>query len=87
MKMIMKDIQDFKQTNIPKDIVYLAVSKNGIDWQRKDDQAGLYKSVIGWDSEMLCYPVEINTKYGRYIFYSGNGMGLTGVGFAKFINE
>ena len=64
-----------------------AVSKNGIDWQRKDDQAGLYKSVIGWDSEMLCYPVEINTKYGRYIFYSGNGMGLTGVGFAKFINE
>jgi len=59
-----------------------AISNNGIDWERKDNSAGLYKSKEGWDSEMLCYPVEIETKYGRYIFYSGNGMGLSGVGYA-----
>ena len=32
---------------------------------------------------MVCYPVEIETKYGRYMFYDGNGMGKTGFGYAK----
>lgn len=64
-----------------------AISMNGINWQRKDECAGLYKSESGWDSEMLCYPVEISTKYGIYIFYSGNEMGLSGVGYAELVKE
>jgi hypothetical protein len=61
----------------------IAFSENGLDWIRNDEKSGLCISVSGWDSEMVCYPVEIKTKHGTYIFYSGNGMGNTGVGFAK----
>ncbi len=63
----------------------LAFSKDGIHWTRRDEEAGLIKSEKGWDSEMACYPVEIDTKYGTYLFYDGNGMGATGFGYAKLI--
>ena len=63
----------------------IAFSKDGINWERQDNNSGISKSNSGWDSEMLCYPVEIETKYGIYLFYNGNGMGATGVGYAKLI--
>lgn len=61
-----------------------AESKDGIHWTRKDELAWLSPSSTGFDNEMACYPVEIETKYGRYMFYDGNGMGKTGFGYAKF---
>lgn len=61
----------------------IAYSKDGIHWDRQDEKSGLMKSESGWDSEMACYPVEIETKYGTYLFYDGNGMGATGFGYAK----
>lgn len=61
----------------------IAYSTDGINWIRKDEESGLIKSDSGWDSEMACYPVEIETKYGTYIFYGGNGMGATGFGYAQ----
>lgn len=61
----------------------LAYSKDGIHWERHDEESGLLKSKTGWDSEMACYPVEIETKYGTYMFYDGNGMGATGFGYCK----
>lgn len=61
----------------------IAYSSDGIHWERKDKEAGLFKSQSGWDSEMACYPVEIETKYGTYLFYDGNGMGATGFGYAQ----
>lgn len=61
----------------------LAFSEDGIHWRRKDEKSGLIKSESGWDSEMACYPVEIETKYGTYLFYDGNGMGATGFGYAQ----
>lgn len=60
-----------------------AESPDGIHWTRKDELAWLAPSPSGFDDEMACYPVEIETKYGRYMFYDGNGMGRTGVGYAK----
>ena len=60
----------------------IAYSTDGIHWERKDSEAGLYKSQSGWDSEMACYPVELKTKYGTYLFYDGNGMGASGFGYA-----
>lgn len=59
-----------------------AESKDGINWERMDEKLGLAVSSTGWDSEMICYPVPIKTQYGSYLFYSGNGMGLSGVGYA-----
>ena len=61
-----------------------AVSDNGVDWTRQDDKIGLSPSKSGWDSEMTCYPVIIETKNRKYMFYSGNGMGATGVGYAEW---
>ena len=58
-----------------------AISSNGVDWVRKDELLGLPRSAQGWDSEMTCYPCYLETQYGTYLFYSGNNMGQTGVGY------
>ena len=63
-----------------------AESNDGINWVRKDELGWLRKSEQGFDSEMACYPVVIDTKYGTYMFYDGNGMGLGGFGYAELIN-
>ncbi len=60
-----------------------AESPDGIIWERKDNLGWLKKSESGFDNEMACYPVVIDTKYGTYMFYDGNGMGLSGFGYAK----
>lgn len=62
-----------------------AESMDGKDWVRKDEFSWLKPSPTGWDSEMVCYPVIIDTKYGTYMFYDGNGMGLSGFGYAQLI--
>lgn len=62
-----------------------AESPDGKDWTRKDEQSWLRPSSSGWDSAMVCYPVIIDTKYGTYMFYDGNGMGLEGFGYAELI--
>ena len=59
-----------------------AESNDGIHWIRKDNESKLERSKDGFDSEMACYPVVIETKYGTYMFYDGNGMGKTGFGYA-----
>lgn len=59
-----------------------AESEDGINWNRMDDQLNLPLSQEGWDSETICYPVPLNTRYGYYLFYSGNNMGQSGVGYA-----
>jgi len=60
-----------------------ATSPDGIHWERKDEQSKLAISDSGWDNEMACYPVVVETKFGVYMFYDGNGMGKTGFGYAK----
>lgn len=64
-----------------------AVSEDGIHWDRKDELLNLEKSNEGWDSQMACYPVKIVTETDTWLFYNGNGMGKTGVGFAKLSDE
>lgn len=61
-----------------------AISDDGIHWVRQDEKIGITPSETGWDSEMLCYPVEIKYKDKKYLFYSGNAMGMTGVGYAEW---
>lgn len=85
-----KDRYEMRYTFDTRDKAYIsgiAYSTDGIHWERRDEESGLVKSDTGWDSEMACYPVEITTKYGSYLFYDGNGMGATGFGYAKLINE
>lgn len=62
-----------------------AESVDGINWVRKDELFSLKTSAAGWDSEMICYPVPIRVRDKHYVFYSGNGMGATGVGYAEYL--
>jgi len=59
-----------------------AESENGIQWERKDDLAGIDVSPDGWDSEMIEYPFIFDHKGRRYMVYNGNEYGKTGFGLA-----
>lgn len=59
-----------------------AVSKDGINWVRKDELAGINVSNEGWDSEMICYASVFRHLDRHYMLYNGNGFGKTGFGLA-----
>lgn len=59
-----------------------AESRDGVAWTRRDADAGISVSEIGWDSEMIEYPHVINHRGQLYMFYNGNGYGASGVGLA-----
>lgn len=63
-----------------------AYSLDGIYWERNDTNFSIQCSDSGWDSDMICYPSLHTSPQGKtYIFYSGNGMGYTGVGYSEWI--
>ena len=59
-----------------------AESVDGINWIRKDEQAGIDISEIGWDSQMISYPYLIKNDRDLLMFYNGNGFGKSGFGYA-----
>jgi len=72
---------------IPTYRIGYAESSDGKTWIRKDDEAGIDVSEIGWDSDMLCYPFVFQYQKDYYMLYNGNGYGKTGFGLAKLENE
>ncbi len=64
-----------------------AESDNGIDWVRKDEEAGITTSESGWDSEQIEYPFVFDHKGERYMLYNGNGYGKTGIGLARLLED
>ena len=59
-----------------------AESADGIQWVRKDEEAGIDVSESGWDSEMIEYPFVFEHEGKKYMLYNGNGYGKTGFGYA-----
>lgn len=59
-----------------------AESKDGLDWTRKDAEAGITVSADGWDSEMVEYPWVGDIGGHRRMLYNGNSYGRTGIGQA-----
>jgi len=59
-----------------------AESKDGVNWERKDDEVGIDVSASGWDSEMIEYAFVFEHKGKKYMLYNGNGYGKTGLGYA-----
>lgn len=59
-----------------------AESLDGLEWTRRDEEAGISISVEGWDSEMITYPHVLWVKGKLLMFYNGNGFGRTGFGYA-----
>lgn len=63
----------------------VAYSKDGIHWERRDDEFGLDLSIDGFDSIHLCYPRLIQLEDRVLCFYNGNFMGKEGFGVAEVI--
>lgn len=63
-----------------------AASKDGVNWHRQDDAAGISASTNAddWDHEMICYPYIFDHQNTRYMLYNGNGFGRTGFGLATW---
>ncbi|MCK5610399.1 hypothetical protein KAR91_51475 [Candidatus Pacearchaeota archaeon] len=61
-----------------------AESNNGINWERKDDEAGIDVSKNGFDNAMICYPFVIVHKGKKYMFYNGDNFGKNGIGLAVY---
>jgi hypothetical protein len=59
-----------------------AESKDGLEWERMDDRAGITVSQSGWDSESVEYPNVFEHRGMKYMLYNGNGYGSTGFGIA-----
>lgn len=59
-----------------------AESVDGINWIRKDEQAGIDISETGWDSQMISYPYLIKNDRDLLMFYNGNEFGKSGFGYA-----
>jgi hypothetical protein len=61
-------------------------SLDGVTFTRTDDEELPRGAAGSWDSEMTCYPAHIKTTDGRnLLFYNGNDMGRTGVGYAEWV--
>jgi hypothetical protein len=58
-----------------------AESPDGLEWERRDEQAGISSSGE-WDSEMQAYPSVFDDGGRRYLLYNGNDYGRTGIGWA-----
>ena len=59
-----------------------AESKDGIHWERLDDEAGIDVSPSGWDSEMIEYAYVFEHRGAKYMLYNGNNYGYGGIGLA-----
>lgn len=59
-----------------------AWSRNGLDWTRRDDLAGIDVSKSGWDSRAICYSHVFGWKGAFYMLYCGNHYGQEGLGLA-----
>ncbi|SRR6266481_3112867 len=64
-----------------------AESSDGLHWTRFDEQVGIDRSSQGWDSEMIEYCYRHDQGNSTYLFYNGNGFGMSGVGYAKLETE
>lgn len=64
-----------------------AESRDGLEWQRMDERAGLEPSAGGWDAEMIAYPWIADVAGRRHMLYNGNGYGQSGIGYATEVTK
>jgi hypothetical protein len=59
-----------------------AVSKDGINWQRQDEEINFHPSENGWDNKWVSYGALFHINDKTYMVYNGNEMGKDGFGLA-----
>jgi hypothetical protein len=60
-----------------------AKSDNGRYWERCGT-AIIDPTPGAWDSDMVAFTGVVDTSYGRFMFYNGNGYGRTGFGVSRW---
>jgi hypothetical protein len=58
-----------------------AESRDGLTWERRDEEVGIKASESGWDSGMIEYAY-VHGRQPKFLFYNGNGFGASGFGYA-----
>jgi hypothetical protein len=76
-----RGVEDFRDGVDSYRIGY-AWSNDLANWHRENEKSGIDVSISGWDSKMIAYPYVVDTDYGTYMFYNGNGFGQSGFGYA-----
>ena len=59
-----------------------ATSGDGVQWTRRDDEAGIERDADSWEGPMICYPFVFDTEVGRMMLYNGGRYGDAGFGIA-----
>lgn len=72
----------YRSGNGTKYRIGYATSMDGLNWSRKHELNDLDVSKEEWENEMVCYPFVFKHKSKLYMFYNGNGNGITGIGLA-----
>lgn len=60
----------------------MALSTNGINWNKRYDETGINLSNTGWDSAMMEYCHVFEHLGIQYMIYNGNDFGKEGFGYA-----
>lgn len=77
-----RDIVDYRTVKGKGYQIGFATSSNGVDWEKKYDEAGIELSESGWDSQMMEYCHVFVHDGIHYMLYNGNTFGLDGFGLA-----
>ena len=59
-----------------------AVSPDGYQWQRQDQNAGIELSPAGWDSQMMEHPLSCSTTADGSCFITATALAATASGTA-----
>lgn len=73
---------DYRKGRLQSYRIGYAESQDGVEWVRKDNDAGIDVSDDGWDSEMIAYPYVYHHNGRMHMLYNGNGFGRSGFGYA-----
>jgi hypothetical protein len=60
-----------------------ARSRDGMAWQRQDQELDLAPGAGEWDGEAQCYGAPIEADGSTWLLYNGNDFGATGLGIAE----
>ncbi len=61
-----------------------AASRDGVTWERRDEDAGLERPAEGFDARMQTYPNVVRNHDALFMFYNGDGFGREGIGLATW---
>lgn len=75
-------ILDYRKNKLNSYRIGYAYSKDGIKWERRDNESTIFPDKEGWDSEMIAYSYVLETKDKYIMFYNGNDFGQSGIGYA-----